>query len=1331
MVDAVPTMKGIEQLAECLLAEFDQLSYSKRKQEKIVPKMKKLEESKEKGGREGGSKKGEEKPAPCRFFHTEQGCRRGKSCKWSHEVKDDQKRCWTCGATTHMSPQCPTKDNQQASNKKVAKVECVKTTTKAEEEDAGSEKAAVCPSEDMKTLLEEAGKMLKGMSNGGSPRSHEDPGEARIRSLQRQLDELKGQGAVRVLRLSRIQVAEGGLGLLDSGATHALRPQRPGEDLGKYTEVKITLAGGQGTKMRMSPGGVLVSPDPKTEPILPLGNLVSDLGCSIQWTGECLTIHHPQRGQIPARLQGGCPMVDKATALKLIAELEKMGEKKKLRSMQGEEEALMQWMRRVVDDHPAFQGVPQHLKDKMVVSPQSSAIAGNRKLWKREGGVVLFLYSGRSEGFHMKRAAKDLGFDVRKLIEVDIQNGSQWDMVSGELYAELVMMACDGQIGAVVASPNCRTRSRLRHVEVPSLPAPARAWEGGEWGKEGISSNEAVKCYEDDVMMLRAMMLYTIAEEMRKAKGESRPTSFLLEHPSPPKDIPAVVSWWRTPQWKALKEVYGLEEVDVDQGEIGGKGKKATRLGGNVDVQLPPRCPMKPEGRKIEGKTPHQLVEESRQLSRWAPLLMTAITEAVFKERGQVPKPRLRSWRTHILQGHTPFRKDCAVCQQASGRDKAHRREKLPPRSGVLSLDTAGPLMKAPDLGRGTAKFMLVASFTWPSASTEEDATEENEEDLKECPQIDDLAEIEREKEIKEDGKPRRGRPRIEDVEARERERRAAEEEKTRQEGDLKAPSIGEEEDLEAYRQTKGGQHEEEEYDSPSLGEEQGQEGQEEETENEREEVHMAVHRMAIPMASRASEEVLRHIIDLYLMLKADGYEVRQIHADRAAEFISPRLERWCRERDILQTWSAGAEPQSNGRAERTVQEIKSRVRRLLHAARVGPEWWPVALRNVNERLRRERMKVNWNGQKFEEIPAFMQEVTVKKRFWRTKELEPGREVVRYLSPTWLHHGHWVLREDGTRMLTRAVFKKGTEPVDDQVWVALEDALTPVDLRRRLRGKVLVRRVEGSQEEDKPRNPDQGAIAKEKHLQRIIQEEMTYVVHDEMKVAQQVLDATKALRGFKTTEEEEILQTKIVSPQDVKRNADAWKEAIEAELKSLMETKRALRVVPPEEARQMTQDQGLLAVPAKVVFTIKPDATNPRGKKKCRIVACGNYAPDAEMDCFAAGTDAATLRLALAMASKKAWYGANLDVKTAFLTKCSYDQAPERFRGGGRIEQDPLTTSTNFGVPGPCNQGSVLGSPQSDVWIPPEPTTMERLSRWFDEENEDLKATSGSNGDRA
>lgn len=47
---------------------------------------------------------------PCKFFLTDQGCRKGKGCKWSHELKDD-KRCYTCGATNHMSNTCPTKSD--------------------------------------------------------------------------------------------------------------------------------------------------------------------------------------------------------------------------------------------------------------------------------------------------------------------------------------------------------------------------------------------------------------------------------------------------------------------------------------------------------------------------------------------------------------------------------------------------------------------------------------------------------------------------------------------------------------------------------------------------------------------------------------------------------------------------------------------------------------------------------------------------------------------------------------------------------------------------------------------------------------------------------------------------------------------------------------------------------------------------------------------------------------------------------------------------------------------------------------------------------------------
>ena len=61
LVDSVPTMSSIEQLAECLLAEMDQVSYTKKKEKMAVaavPKARKLEDA---GKNEGQVKKSEEK----------------------------------------------------------------------------------------------------------------------------------------------------------------------------------------------------------------------------------------------------------------------------------------------------------------------------------------------------------------------------------------------------------------------------------------------------------------------------------------------------------------------------------------------------------------------------------------------------------------------------------------------------------------------------------------------------------------------------------------------------------------------------------------------------------------------------------------------------------------------------------------------------------------------------------------------------------------------------------------------------------------------------------------------------------------------------------------------------------------------------------------------------------------------------------------------------------------------------------------------------------------------------------------------------------------------
>ena len=300
MIDAVPIMTGIEQLAGCIIAELDQFSYAKKKSAALqAPKMKKVEDA-AKGGQGGRKPEEEKKDAPkCKFYLSEDGCKKGKGCRFSHDQKDELKRCWACGSTKHFSNKCPVKEGAFNSPPKVSKTERSKEDAKkgkGEDDEVQSNRAALGPGEDMQLLLEEAGKMLKSMPGMSEGSGSSEDGEAKIRNLQHQLDELKG-GMLKVLRLARVQPCDEEMGLLDPGATHCLRPPLHQEDIFKYPKVRINLAGGQCAELHMSPGKAIVGDD-GVEPIVPLGHLVSKLGCSLQWTQDELVVVHPVRGQI-------------------------------------------------------------------------------------------------------------------------------------------------------------------------------------------------------------------------------------------------------------------------------------------------------------------------------------------------------------------------------------------------------------------------------------------------------------------------------------------------------------------------------------------------------------------------------------------------------------------------------------------------------------------------------------------------------------------------------------------------------------------------------------------------------------------------------------------------------------------------------------------------------------------------------------------------------------------------------------------------------------------------------------------------------------------------
>ena len=620
MIDSVPTMAGVESFAEVLLAELDQLSYS-RKKEKIPAaapaqgqplKMKRMENDEIPDGgfvkRQDGGKK--EKPK-CKFFLSEDGCRKGRSCKFSHDQKDDRRRCWICGSCQHMSGTCPTaSDNKPKVDPKISKVHGQRAPV--EEDDQTSEKAVMGKDNDMKSLLEEAGKMIRSMNNSPSSESATgsmEESDAKIRSLQRQLDELKAM-SMKVFRLPRIQPCENFRGLLDSGATHALRPRLPGERIESYKPVHVNLAGDQQVVMRMTPGQVIVGAE-NVEPIVPLGALISQLGCTLQWTGDHLVVCHPTKGMISTFLCGGCPMVTKEVALELIAELEQVPTMQAVSLECDGDKEMVNWLQRLVREHPVFQGIPEEVRQELMVIPQAGHLTGNKRLrqyWRREKNVILHLYAGPDKDMTFARAAKELGADERQVLEIDILRGDKWDMLSSDLFAELLSMACDGQFIAVLGGPNCRTRSKLRHRERSGLPGPSRQWGGGEWGRPDLSPGELEKCRGDDIMLMRMILLYIVSEEVRRATERQSPTTFLLEHPAEPKGMPDVVSWWRTPQWKAMQKVYSLREIHVDQGAWGGEAYKPTTLGTNVVLGQAPEGIKR--ARERLGKARHEMTNE-------------------------------------------------------------------------------------------------------------------------------------------------------------------------------------------------------------------------------------------------------------------------------------------------------------------------------------------------------------------------------------------------------------------------------------------------------------------------------------------------------------------------------------------------------------------------------------------------------------------------------------------------------------------------------------------------------------------------------------------------
>ena len=147
----------------------------------------------------------------------------------------------------------------------------------------------------------------------------------------------------------------------------------------------------------------------------------------------------------------------------------------------------------------------------------------------------------------------------------------------------------------------------------------------------------------------------------------------------------------------------------------------------------------------------------------------------------------------------------------------------------------------------------------------------------------------------------------------------------------------------------------------------------------------------------------------------------------------------------------------------------------------------------------------------------------------------------------------------------------------------------------------------------------------------------------------------KALRTMQVQEEEhECLVPRTVMMDEVRRDMELWKEPIEREYKSLIQH-GAIRPIMRSEMEEMKKSYQVEVVPGKLVAVVKPP-----GKRKARLVACGNMACQQSDNISAGGLDTIAIRTMICEAAQQQWCLATCDVKTAFL------QAPRR-EGDGKM----------------------------------------------------------------
>ena len=146
-----------------------------------------------------------------------------------------------------------------------------------------------------------------------------------------------------------------------------------------------------------------------------------------------------------------------------------------------------------------------------------------------------------------------------------------------------------------------------------------------------------------------------------------------------------------------------------------------------------------------------------------------------------------------------------------------------------------------------------------------------------------------------------------------------------------------------------------------------------------------------------------------------------------------------------------------------------------------------------------------------------------------------------------------------------------------------------------MREKTSVRKIEVEEKDLKDEEKEEEKVQQlRQRLSRMIEEEMKHMAEDDPDIAVEELKWAANMKRMmeEPSEEDEILQTKVISTREVAKSWKSWLEAVDAEVQSLLEEKEALKKITRKELAEIQkkaaqEGRTVEIIPSKLVLTIK------------------------------------------------------------------------------------------------------------------------------------------------